>query len=216
MSASLQTIYDDLKSHFGPKDWWPGDTAIEVMIGAILTQNTAWTNVEKAIVNLKAVDALDAQAIDGLPQDELAQLIKPSGYYNMKAKRLQAYCRWYIEQGGFEALDQLSTDDMREALLKVYGIGPETADDIVLYAFNRPVFVIDAYTRRIFSRLGHIGGDENYDELRTLFESTLGPDVPVFNEYHALIVNHAKDFCRKKPLCGECPLAPNCRHFSGS
>lgn len=215
MPATLRAIYAVLLSHFGQKNWWPAETAFEVMIGAILTQNTAWKNVEKAIDNLKKADSLSADAINRLSQEQLAQLIRPSGYYNMKAKRLQAFCYWYTGQGGYAAIDQLQTAEMRQALLNVYGIGPETADDIALYAFHRPVFVIDAYTRRIFSRLGHIRGDEDYDELRLMFEHALGPDVPVFNEYHALIVDHAKVYCRKRPLCEQCPLAPDCKYFTG-
>lgn len=216
MSTGLRKIYRDLKSHFGAKDWWPADTAFEVMVGAILAQNTAWTNVEQAITNLKMAHALDAPVIDTMSHEELASLIRPSGYYNIKSKRLKAYCSWYLQQGGYDRLNSLSTEQLRSRILRVYGVGSETADDIVLYAFNRPVFVIDTYTRRIFSRLGLIQGDEDYDDLRLIFETELGSDVPLFNEYHALIVNHAKSYCRKKPHCGSCPLAPNCTYFNGS
>ncbi len=208
-------IYEQLRQHFGPKDWWPADTAFEVMVGAILTQNTAWTNVEKAIRNLRSADSLDPQIICALPHEKLARLIRPSGYYNIKTRRLQAWCNWYLEYGGYEALDKLPTPELRAEVLSVYGIGPETADDIVLYAFNRPVFVIDAYTRRIFSRLGLIAGDESYDDLSALFEQELPTNTALFNEYHALIVNQAKHICQKKPRCEQCPLAPDCLFFTG-
>ena len=213
--ASVLAIYERLFRHYGSRDWWPGDTVFEVMVGAILTQNTAWTNVVKAIDNLKAANCLNAESINALSQDKLARLIRPSGYYNIKARRLQAYCRWYVEQGGFDSINTMSTDVMRETILGVYGVGPETADDIVLYAFNRPVFVIDAYTRRIFSRLGLVDGSKKYEELRQYFEGSLPAEPALFNEYHALIVIHGKDYCRKKPLCGECPLAMDCNYFIG-
>ncbi len=180
------------------------------MVGAVLTQNTAWTNVEKAIANLKRARALTPEAIAKAPHKKLAAWLKPSGYFNIKAKRLKAMCRWLVEQGGARKLARLNTHDLRAALIAVYGIGPETADDIVLYAFHRPVFVIDAYTRRIFSRLGLITGDEGYETLRHLFENTLKPNVSLFNEYHALIVKHGKDICRQRPQCPTCCLRAVC------
>ncbi len=209
------TIYQRLSEHFGPRNWWPADTAFEVMVGAILTQNTAWINVVKAMDSLKAADCLSAESIDTLPQDTLARLIRPSGYYNMKAKRLKAYCSWYLQQGGFDSINAMPTDAMRETILSVYGVGPETADDIVLYAFNRPVFVIDSYTRRIFSRLGLVDGSKTYEELRQYFESRLPAEPALLNEYHALIVIHGKNYCRKRPLCDQCPLAIDCGYFQG-
>lgn len=180
------------------------------MVGAVLTQNTAWTNVEKAIANLKSHDRLDPAAIVNADPVELAAWIRPSGYFNIKARRLQNLCRWLLEQGGYQALCGWDTESLRCGLLSVNGIGPETADDIVLYAFERPVFVIDAYTRRLFVRLGLVDGAEGYEELRRFFERALGPHVPVFNEYHALIVNHGKNVCRTKPLCRACCLADAC------
>ena len=228
---SLQQIFDDLLAAYGPQHWWPGDTPFGVMVGAVLTQNTAWGNVEKAIANLKKNDALSAEAIVGCEHDRLAAWLKPSGYFNIKATRLQNFCRWYLAQGGFEALNQRPTDELRHGLLSVNGVGPETADDMLLYAFERPVFVIDAYTRRLFSRLGlvlrpgyidgcrirqyNLGGvlvDEKlgYEALRSFFETALPADVALFNEYHALIVRHAKQACRKRPLCEACPLAVDC------
>jgi endonuclease-3 related protein len=176
----------------------------------VLTQNTAWTNVEKAIANLKQAQALSPEAIVKAHPRRLAAWLRPSGYFNIKAKRLKAFCRWLIDQGGVKKLGQLGTHELRHALLNVHGIGPETADDILLYAFNRPVFVIDAYTRRVFARLGLITGDEHYETLRNRFEDELGFSAPLFNEYHALIVIHGKDVCKKRPLCGSCCLTDEC------
>jgi len=180
------------------------------MVGAVLTQNTAWTNVEQAIANLVRHDRLSAAGIIATRKDHLANWLRPSGYFNIKAARLKNFCRWYVEAGGFTALSRLDTETLRVALLSVNGVGPETADDILLYAFERPVFVIDAYTRRLFSRLGFIAGDEAYDELRLAVEERLDPDVGLYNEFHALIVHHAKIVCRVRPRCGGCPLRTHC------
>lgn len=208
-------VYDTLYAHYGPQHWWPGDTPFEIMVGAVLTQNTAWTNVEKAIANLKAASHLDAACIMNIGHEQLAEWLRPSGYFNVKAQRLRNFCAWYMAQGGMEALSALDTHALRHAMLSVNGIGPETADDILLYAFNRPVFVIDAYTRRLFSRLGLTHGNGGYEMLRHTFETALSSNdnnatVLLFNEYHALIVNHAKDVCRKRPLCARCCLADIC------
>ena len=206
----LMAVYRRLHSAHGPQHWWPGDSTFEIMVGAVLTQNTAWTNVEKAIANLKAARALSPEAIATAPQRRLAAWLKPSGYFNVKAKRLRAFCLWLIRQGGTREITRWPTAVLRAELLQVHGIGPETADDILLYAFNRPVFVIDAYTRRLFQRLGFIQGDETYEALRSLFETSLASDTQMFNEYHALIVAHAKDVCRIRPLCGTCKLGSLC------
>ena len=214
---SLKQVYERLLKAYGPQHWWPGDTPFEVMVGAVLTQNTAWTNVEKAIHNLKLYEALSPQAILNAPHEQLAQWLRPSGYFNIKADRLKHYCHWYIEQGEYPLLSLWETLELRKGLLSVKGVGPETADDILLYAFERPVFVIDAYTRRIFSRLDYISHDEGYETLRVYFEKGLARNVDkvrLFNEYHALIVNHAKDYCRKKPVCESCCLSRVC-HYSG-
>lgn len=213
MSASFgyREIYQKLFSNYGPRHWWPGDSAFEIMVGAVLTQNTAWINVEKAIANLKRARMLSVKAIAEAHPRRLASLIRPSGYFNIKAKRLRALCRWVVAQGGLKRLATLSTEELRYALLAVHGIGPETADDILLYAFERPVFVIDAYTRRVFARLGAIAGAEPYETLRRTFELSLGEDVALYNEYHALIVRHGKETCRKTPLCHRCCLAAACR-----
>ena len=208
--AALGSVFESLYERHGPRHWWPGDTPFEVMVGAVLTQNTAWSNVEKAIANLVADDLLDPVKIIAVRKDYLARRLKPSGYFNIKAGRLRHFCRWYIDAGGYAALEKTPTDDLRQALLSVHGIGPETADDILLYAFSRPVFVIDAYTRRLFSRLGMIAGDEPYEKLRLMIEQALGADAGLFNEYHALIVQHAREICRTRPVCGQCLLNVRC------
>jgi len=185
------------------------------MVGAILTQNTAWTNVEKAIANLVIAnlvkhDKLSPEAIIAARRDHLANWLRPSGYFNVKAERLKNFCRWYVEAGGFDALSKLDTGTLRDTLLSVNGVGPETADDILLYAFGRPVFVIDAYTRRLFSRLGLIVGDVAYEDLRLACEDRLSVDAGLYNEFHALIVLHGKTICRVRPRCGDCVLRQNC------
>ena len=215
-SPNWRDIYDRLLAAYGPSDWWPGDSAFEIMVGAVLTQNTAWANVEKAIANLRNANLLSPQAIIDTRSTRLAKLIRPSGYFNVKTKRLRALCHWVIDQGGIDNIDRLSTGDLRAALLEVHGVGPETADDILLYAFRHPVFVIDTYTRRIFSRLGSITGTEDYEVLRKSFEVALGEDTSLYSEYHALIVRHAKDACRKKPLCQGCCLARVCSYGAGT
>ncbi len=182
------------------------------MVGAVLTQNTAWTNVEKAIARLKAAKVLSPEAIVSLEPAGLAELIRPSGYFNVKARRLQSLCHFLLESGGETELQRLPTDELRVLLLAVHGVGPETADDILLYAFNRPVFVVDAYTRRIATRVGLLQGNEDYETVRASFEQGLGADAQLFNELHALIVLHAKQHCRKAPECGGCPLGDGCRH----
>jgi endonuclease-3 related protein len=211
---TIYQIFQRLFQVYGPQHWWPGETAFEVMVGAVLTQNTSWTNVERAITNIKQQKALSASHIVALPHKRLARLLTPAGYFNVKATRLKNFCHWYESEGGLRKLQRLPTADLRRRLLDVNGIGPETADDILLYAFNRPVFVIDAYTRRLFLRLGIISGEESYETLRALFEKKLTrvkQKTSLFNEYHALIVHHAKYFCRSKPLCHECCLRRRCR-----
>ncbi|MCI0399727.1 MAG: endonuclease III domain-containing protein [Gammaproteobacteria bacterium] len=206
----LKRTFQRLLRHYGPQHWWPADAPFEMMAGAVLTQNTAWSNVARALSNLTKRGLLAPETIIELPNERLAELVRPAGYFNVKARRLKNFCAWYLEQGGYEVLSSLATPDLRRRLLSVNGIGRETADDILLYAFNRPVFVIDAYTRRLFTRLGHICGSEDYETLRNMFETKIGPDVPLYNEYHALIVRHAKEICRKLPRCSECCLALHC------
>ncbi|MCG5525551.1 endonuclease III domain-containing protein [Ectothiorhodospira haloalkaliphila] len=206
----LKQVFDRLSNHHGPLNWWPGDSGFEVMVGAILTQNTAWSNVEQAIANLKRAQALAPERILALPPEELGQLIRPSGYFNVKSKRLRSFCQWYLEQGGEAVLSAWDTGMLRTQLLSVNGVGPETADDILLYAFERPVFVVDAYTRRLFSRLGMVDGDEPYESLRASVEAVIGDDVPMLNELHAVIVIHGKDVCRPRPRCSDCVLLGEC------
>ena len=210
----LQELFDTLLAQYGPRHWWPGETPFEVCVGAILTQNTNWGNVEKAIANLKAADRLSITGIATLLPDELAALIRPAGYFNVKAARLQAFTA-FVRQGYHGSLDQLfagSWQVTRQELLAVKGIGPETADSILLYAGQKPSFVVDAYTRRIFSRLGLVDEQISYDRLRDYFMDRLPQDTARFNEYHALIVELGKQSCRPKPQCSACCLAANCQH----
>lgn len=209
-TPSFRNVYRRLYRHYGPQHWWPGDSAFEIMVGAVLTQNTAWVNVERAIANLKAAGALSPQAIHATPARRLAAWLRPSGYFNVKARRLRALCAWLLQAGGVSRLRRMATPPLRAALLAVHGVGPETADDILLYGFDRPVFVIDAYTRRLFRRLGLVQGRESYETLRARFEQALAPDPGLYNEYHALIVRHAKQVCRTRPRCGACCLADRC------
>lgn len=212
LTASLIDIYDRLFAAYGQQHWWPGDSAFEVIAGAILTQSAAWANVEQALENLKAAGALTPEGIAALSKEELARLVRPSGYYNAKARKLKAFVA-LLEQdydGDLDAMLASPADDLREALLRTHGVGPETADSILLYAAGRPVFVIDAYTRRTFSRLGFAPERDTYDGWQRLFAESVRAGAPLFNEYHALIVRHGKEVCRKRPLCSRCPLASIC------
>lgn len=209
-APTFAEVYRRLYDCNGKQHWWPAESPFEVMVGAVLTQNAAWANVERAIDNLKESGTLTAAAIVQTHPRRLASRLRPSGYFNIKAKRLRALCRWLLDAGDVEAVAEWSTESLRKALLGINGVGPETADDILLYAFHRPVFVIDAYTRRIFHRLGLITGMEDYETLRCIFETSLQSEVGLFNEYHALIVLHGKDVCRKRPLCNLCCLREAC------
>ncbi len=211
MPPTLLGVYQALFEAYGPQQWWPADTRFEMMVGAVLTQSTAWTNVEKAIENLKREGVLEWQEMHAISAAELAELIRPSGYFNVKSRRLKNLCTFLRKHGGAQALAQLPTESLRQGFLSINGVGPETADAILLYGFKRPVFVIDAYTRRIFSRLGVIDGHEPYEVLRVHFQRSLGLDHEFFNEYHALIVQHAKHWCKKKPACRHCVLALECQ-----
>jgi len=208
LSDQLKEIYDLLFKRFGPQDWWPGDTPFEVIVGAILTQNTNWTNVEKAITNLKNAKVLTPDKLRLLDIKKLAELIRPAGYFNIKAKRLKNFLDWFFENysGKLENLKNVQTDELRQQLLSVKGIGPETADSILLYALNRPVFVVDAYTARICSRHHLTDEGADYHQIQEMFESNLPSDIQLFNEYHALLVHLGKDFCKPTPKCEECPL----------
>ena len=207
----MDAIYRALLSHFGPQHWWPGDSPFEVAVGAILTQNTSWKNVAAAIENLRRRNLLEPHALDKLPISELAELIRPAGYFRLKAKRLKNFLRWLIRRfdGSMEAMAAVSLSTLREELLSINGIGPETADSILLYAVGKPTFVVDAYTHRIAVRHGWLEPEAGYEELKEYFESRLPDDVPIFNEMHALLVQVGKKYCRpREARCDECPLKP--------
>jgi endonuclease-3 related protein len=204
----LHQIFELLFKRFGPQHWWPGETKDEIIVGAILTQNTNWQNVEKAILNLKKASVMNLKKLYHLEQSKLAELIRPAGYYNIKTKRLKAFLNWLFEQhdGGLDKVASIDTDNLRNQLLQIQGIGPETADSILLYAFNKPVFVVDAYTYRITTRHQLTEPQCDYEQLRSLFEDNLDSNVEMFNEYHALLVRTGKEFCRPKARCLGCPL----------
>ena len=203
---NLAVLYDLLMDTYGPQHWWPAESSFEVIVGAVLTQNTNWKNVEKALTSLKDAGLLNLDSIAALPQENLAELIKSSGFFNIKAKRLKNLCGWLQSQGGIDALAVWDTSRLRQALLAINGIGPETADDILLYAFQRPVFVIDSYTRRLLKKLELVQGSEDYETLRQMFESCLPADHSLYNEYHALIVRHAKEKCTNNNHCRHCAV----------
>lgn len=205
----IEIIYKTLYKAFGPQHWWPGDTPFEVAVGAILTQNTNWGNVEKAIKNLKAAKALNAKRMHEMPLNELAVLIRPAGYFNIKAKRLKSFIGFlvYDYRGSMKKMKDQDMDILREKLLSVNGIGPETADSILLYALEKPVFVIDAYTKRVLPKHDIMAHDKSYGAFQELFHRSLPRNVQLFNEYHALFVKVGKMYCRTKPLCETCPLS---------
>ena len=201
-------IYNSLLKHFGPQHWWPGETPFEVIIGAILTQNTSWDNVEKAIASLKASGKFTPEGLFKLQTDKLALLIKSSGYFNIKAKRLKNFLSFLFNdyEGNIDRMLKEDGHILRHKLLNVNGIGPETADSILLYAAEYPIFVVDAYTNRIFSRHGYIPADATYHQIQELFVGNLPKDTQLYNEYHALIVRVGKELCRKTPRCNSCPI----------
>ena len=204
----LQVIFRRLYQAFGQQHWWPAKTPFEVMVGAVLTQNTAWGNVEKAIDNLRSAKCLSPRKLESISSGRLARLIRPSGYYNIKAKRLKSLVNFIFEKydGKLSRMGKAGLTQLRCQLLEVNGIGPETADSILLYALDKPVFVVDAYTKRIFSRHGILEKEAEYAKAQDIFMQGLKPRVKLFNEYHALLVRLGKDYCRKKPLCNLCPL----------
>jgi endonuclease-3 related protein len=209
MSPKLLAIYEKLFSYFGPQHWWPAQTPFEVIVGAILTQNTNWSNVEKAIDNLKKSYLLTPQKLYRLKQQKLARLIRSSGYYNIKAKRLKCFLEFFMKRykGDIRKLTERDDQILREELLAVGGIGPETADSILLYALNKPVFVVDAYTKRILARHKIVGPDATYSQIQTIFMQGLPKNEKLFNEYHALLVRLGKEYCLKnEPKCRICPL----------
>jgi endonuclease-3 related protein len=204
----LEIIYKTLYEAFGPQHWWPGETPFEIAVGAILTQNTNWGNVEKAINNLKTAKALRAKQIEELPIGSLAALIRPAGYFNVKAVRLKAFVHFLIGnyRGSMKKMKDEGLHSLRQKLLSVHGIGPETADSILLYALGKPVFVIDAYTKRVLSRHMIMDHGMSYEEFQLLFHTSLRKDWRLFNEYHALFVAVGKNYCKPKPRCDRCPL----------
>ena len=208
-AGKLMKMYDAMLQELGESGWWPGESPLEIMLGAVLTQNTAWGNVEKAIDNLKKAGLLDLEALFEISLEDLAELIRPAGYFRVKAGRIKALLAWIKDFAGGE-IESLSSHDtwaLREELLGVKGVGPETADAILLYALDRPSFVADEYTRRILSRHGMVPEEAGYDELRDFFMDALPEEVTLFNEYHALIVRVGKQWCtRRKPDCKNCPL----------
>lgn len=209
----LLEIYQRLYQHYGPQRWWPAETTLEIALGAILTQAVSWSNVEKALVALKRENLMSIRALRDISQDELADLIRPVGYFNTKARKLKAFVDhlWDCYSGDLELFLSQNNHQLREELLGIHGIGEETADDIVLYAAGQPSFVIDTYTRRIMTRMGLAPATNEYGAHQGLFHANLPPDVPLFNEYHALLDRHAKDTCKKLPLCRDCSLVDLCQ-----
>ena len=208
-SDKLMFFFQTLLQHYGPQHWWPGESPFEVMVGGVLTQNTNWYNVEKAISNLKAANLLSAAAIDELSHEQLAGHIRPAGYYNIKARRLKNLVGWFCSEyeGSVEALAALPTDRLCEELLAVNGIGRETADSIALYALGKLTFVVDTYTCRVLVRHGCLDPECQYEDVRAFCEAQLPPDLHIYNELHALIVQVGKNHCKPRPKCDGCPLA---------
>lgn len=209
MSVSLKDVYERLLAAYGPQHWWPAQTPFEVLIGAVLVQNTAWRNVEKAIENLRRNDLLEPRALYEVSPEELEESIRPAGYYRIKARRLRNVLALLVEryEGSLEAMFDTDPAQLREELLSINGVGPETADSILLYAGGVPTFVVDAYTHRVLARHGWIEFRVDYYELKDRFESELRCDAALFNEFHALLVRVGKEHCGKTPQCNGCPLA---------
>jgi endonuclease-3 related protein len=217
LGQTLIDVYHRMLDRFGPQHWWPAEGPFEVIIGAILTQSAAWGNVEKAIDNLRAAEALSPARLRKLATARLARLVHPCGYYNAKALKLKSFAFW-LGNHYSDDLNQLfanDTDELRQQLLSVHGIGQETADSILLYAAGKPIFVIDAYTRRILSRIGLVPGKDSYAGYQAFFMEHLPPDAAMFNEYHALLVRLGKDVCRRRPLCPQCCLSDVCQLYLG-
>ncbi|MBN1406058.1 MAG: endonuclease III domain-containing protein [Candidatus Omnitrophica bacterium] len=212
MKDRLSLVYSVLYKIYGPQKWWPADSVFEVIVGAILTQNTSWKNVERAIANLKSSRNLSPERLRKISIKKLASIIKPSGYHNVKAKRLKNFIKYLFKsyKGSLNRLFSQPIAAIRQGLLSVNGIGPETADSIILYAAKKPVFVIDAYTKRILFRCGIIKYDLPYEQIQAVFHKNLPMNAALFNEYHALIVEHGKNVCKTKPLCCKCALRACC------
>ncbi len=205
----IEKFYEELHRKFGPQRWWPAETALECILGAILTQNTSWKNVERALENLKRENLISVESLNLITAEELAALIRPSGYYNQKALKIKNFVSFLVREysGSLDRMFAVDKSLLREKLLGIRGIGPETADSVMLYAGAIPVFVVDAYTWRILSRHGLVPAETSYDEIQELFTDSLKEDAGVFNEYHALLVKVGKEHCKKRgPVCGGCPL----------
>ncbi|MEW6352286.1 MAG: endonuclease III domain-containing protein [Thermodesulfobacteriota bacterium] len=205
----LMDYYHAMRSHFGHRNWWPADSPFEVCVGAILTQNTAWKNVVRAIDNLKHSSSLDPHSIHAMTHEQLAELIRPAGYFNVKARRLKNLIAHIVEHHGAD-LDSLLAQDsaqLRKALLSINGVGNETADSIILYAAGKPVFVVDAYTKRVLVRHGFVPPAADYTAMQELFHRHIPPDAELYNDFHAQFVAVGHHFCKRKPLCDQCPLA---------
>ncbi len=204
----MMTVYNRLLKAIGPRNWWPAETAQEVIFGAILTQNTSWQNVEQALSALKKKRKLSFRAVRDMDRQELAEIIRPARFLNQKARALQEFADHFGKRYRFsiKKMKAREMEPLRDELLGLYRIGPETADSILLYALDKPVFVIDAYTRRIFSRHGMLSEERTYDDFQHLFMEALPPDVGLYNEYHALLVHVGNRFCKPKPQCDRCPL----------
>lgn len=210
MKRLLNDYFRRLSEHFGPTGWWPGDSPFEIAVGAILVQNTAWANVERAIANLKDSKLLTAKKILAADPALVESVIRPAGYFRVKTKRLRSFCAFSLDEfgGSMLRMAKVPLNDLRPRLLDVHGIGPETADDILLYACHKPVFVVDTYTRRVLGRHGVVDDAIDYDSLRALFETNLAENVTAFKEFHALLVKVGHHYCRKNPQCAGCPLEP--------
>lgn len=217
-TEKLLLVFKRLLEHFGPRYWWPAETPFEVVLGAILTQSVAWRNVEMAIENLKRLDLMAPERILSCPREVLEEAIRPTRYYRQKAERLRDFCRVLCQEFGedLSAMFELEEEALRQKLLAVKGIGPETADSIILYAANKPVFVVDAYTKRVFSRLGFLAESLTYREVQEFFTANLPLDLYLFNEYHALIDALGQNIClATNPKCGDCPLKDMCPVANG-
>ncbi len=212
LNYELLELFHQLQAEHGNLRWWPADTPFEVVLGAILTQATAWRNVEKALDNLKAADAFTPEQIHAIPQDTLEELLRPSGYFRVKTKKVRAFVSHIVERP-FDVMFKQNVSELRKELLSIYGVGPETADSIILYAAEKPSFVVDTYTYRLFSKLGWVEGNFHYERLRALFMDNLPHDVVLFNEYHALIVRHGARVCKKTPVCEACCLQSMCEYY---
>ena len=211
LTELLPEIYRRFYDAYGPQGWWPGGSPFEVIVGAILTQSTAWANVEKALAAMKAAECWSFEAIAVMPESELAAIIRSSGYYNAKARKLQAFANHALARGGLERLFAQDVTSLRTELLSIHGIGEETADDIIVYAAEKPSFVIDSYTRRIIDRMGLTPGRRSYISYQALLQDNLPPHTSLFNEFHALLDHHAKIVCvKREPRCLDCCLVDLC------